>query len=265
MSGATIWKVRVVDSRSQVRTVRQRIRPSHLTRQVRPVCPNTGQCIYHSSPAKGEPCRYEEVAQAIEDALHQLGCPSVPRSVSDSTSRVRRQMPCLTVYRRSVTTQIAMQALTHTATGRRSSLRNSQGSAPTNLLTLPQTPTLTGFVGSLKAGKPFRVSVHCWEPPWSADSTLSLKTRHETVAYEVRVYLDGHLKVARLITQNSSFPEILGLSSGLFVSIQLTAGQISWPQSLTALQCHCAFLLSTKKSCSSQPGMRVTIGVESRL
>ena len=52
-------------------------------------------------------------------------------------------------------------------------------------------PALTCFIPSLPAGFPFRISIHCWDPPVPSRSTMDLANGNAMVIFEARVLIDG--------------------------------------------------------------------------
>jgi hypothetical protein len=52
-------------------------------------------------------------------------------------------------------------------------------------------PVLTSFIPSLLPDSAFRVSIHSWERPRPSRTMESLMQLDDSIAYEVRVYIDG--------------------------------------------------------------------------
>ena len=55
-----------------------------------------------------------------------------------------------------------------------------------------QVAVLTSFVPSMSRGSAFRVSVHSWEPPSPTKILQGLMQPDDSVAYEVKVFIDGY-------------------------------------------------------------------------
>ncbi|RMD44773.1 hypothetical protein DV735_g369, partial [Chaetothyriales sp. CBS 134920] len=73
---------------------------------------------------------------------------------------------------------------------------------------LTKLPLLTCFIISQMESRPFRVSIHSWSPPSASSILLAHKARHERVAFQARVYIDG-VHQCRTFTDAVSWPEVL--------------------------------------------------------
>lgn len=54
-------------------------------------------------------------------------------------------------------------------------------------------PTVTSFIPGLRAGAPFRVSIHCWQNPEVSRVLKDLKKGTDTVLFEARLFIDGRM------------------------------------------------------------------------
>lgn len=56
-----------------------------------------------------------------------------------------------------------------------------------------QLPIVTTFIPSLQTNAAFRVSIHSWEKPRPSRMLESLLQPEDSVMFEARVFVDGHL------------------------------------------------------------------------
>ncbi|RMZ88163.1 hypothetical protein DV736_g4606, partial [Chaetothyriales sp. CBS 134916] len=73
---------------------------------------------------------------------------------------------------------------------------------------LTKLPLLTCFITSQLENRPFRVSIHSWAPPSPSSILLAHKAKHETVAFQARVHIDGVHQCSRTFTDAVSWPEV---------------------------------------------------------
>lgn len=74
---------------------------------------------------------------------------------------------------------------------------------------LTHIPTLTCFIASLEHGRLFRVSIHSWETPKPSDLLFNFKSIQGRVAFEAKLFIDGHLKAQRFLSELSTWPEVI--------------------------------------------------------
>ncbi|KAL4961215.1 uncharacterized protein BDV14DRAFT_127829 [Aspergillus stella-maris] len=78
---------------------------------------------------------------------------------------------------------------------------------------LGQLPVLTTFIPSLPANSAFRVSIHSWEQPHASRLMESLLQPDDTSMFEVRIFVDGLCVAGSVISQRTSWPHVVDLSS----------------------------------------------------
>ncbi|KAL4954922.1 hypothetical protein BDW69DRAFT_162195 [Aspergillus filifer] len=78
---------------------------------------------------------------------------------------------------------------------------------------LGQLPVLTTFIPSLPSNSAFRVSIHSWEQPHASRLMESLLQPDDTSMFEVRIFVDGLCVAGSVISQRTSWPHVVDLSS----------------------------------------------------
>ncbi len=133
-------------------------------------------------------------SQGHQDALPELGCPTLPGQLEGSYARIQNSMPR---HKRSRSAFQLLCSTNDTDQFAESPFLHSRAYSdihyPFDTQSMTQLPVLTSFIPSLLQHEPFRVSIHNWEKPKSSRLMESLVGPEDAILFEGRVYVDGVL------------------------------------------------------------------------
>ncbi|RDA86305.1 hypothetical protein CP532_5663 [Ophiocordyceps camponoti-leonardi (nom. inval.)] len=75
-------------------------------------------------------------------------------------------------------------------------------------------PTVCCFVPSLRAGSPFRVSIHSWSHPATSQFNKSCSKYSDNAKFEARLFIDGRLTASMILARSTDSPNIISHTFG---------------------------------------------------